>query len=229
MKYLGSKRAIAKQLNDVMRVHYKDYQYYVEPFVGGGNMIKESTHPNRIGYDINEYVIAYFNALKNGWLPPKDVSEELYKDIKNNKEKYEKHLVCFVGFGCSFAGKWFGGYARSKCGRNYANIGYNSSINNDLPYIKAINFIHSDYRNIKFTEPSIIYCDPPYKGVTGYRDKFDHDNFYAWLFDRKKDGHKLFISEYEMPRGFIEVLAIPSKTYINGNTATPKIEKLYTL
>ena len=32
----------------------------------------------------------------------------------------------FVGFGCSFAGKWFGGYARSNDKRNYAKMAKNS-------------------------------------------------------------------------------------------------------
>lgn len=186
MKYLGSKRLIAKQLNNIMQQYYCDYQCYVEPFVGGANMIKESTHQNRIGYDINEYVISYFNALKNGWLPPKDVSEELYKDIKNNKEKYPMELVCFVGFECSFANKWFGGYARAKDNKNYATIGYNSALKKDIPFIGNITFQHTSYENIIFNDKSVIYCDPPYKGVTGYRDKFDHDKFYNWLFERKK-------------------------------------------
>lgn len=250
MKYLGSKRRIAVELNGLMQPYYNDYGVFVDAFVGGANLIKEITHPNRIAYDINEYVIAYFNALKDGWLPPKDVSEELYKDIKNNKEKYPKQLVCFVGFSCSFASKWFGGYARDRVGRNYATIGFNSCIKNDvpmtrnfanegynyalskdLPYIKPITFIHSDYRNITFSEPSIIYCDPPYKGVTGYRDKFNHDEFYEWLFERKKDGHKIFISEYEMPNDFTCIWSKDQSVYLDNNTnkSQKRTEKLFTL
>lgn len=231
MKYLGSKRRIASELNNIMQPYYSDYGTFVDAFVGGGNLIKAITHPNRMAYDINEYVIAYFNALKDGWLPPKDVSEELYKDIKNNKEKYPKELVCFVGFAVSFGGKWFGGYARDRVGRNYATIGFNSCINKDLPYIKPITFIHSDYRNIIFNEPSIIYCDPPYKGVTGYRDKFCHDEFYTWLIERNKDGHKLFISEYEMPNDFTCIWSKDQSVYLDNNTNKPqkRTEKLFTL
>lgn len=229
MKYLGSKRTIAKQLNDVMSIYYNDYPYYVEPFVGGANMIKAVTHHNKTGYDINEYVIAYFNALKNGWLPPKDVSEELYKDVKNNKENYPKELVCFIGFTCSFAGKWFGGYARSRCDRNYANVSFNSAIKKDIPFIQNIEFKHSSYQDISFKDKSIIYCDPPYLGTTGYKDKFNHDEFYTWLFKMKDNGNKVFISEYAMSSDFKEILAIPHKTYINGNNANLKIEKLFTI
>ena len=232
MKYMGSKKRIAKELNSIMQPYYNDYGTFVDAFCGGGNLIKEITHPNRIAYDINEYVIAYFNALKNGWLPPKDVSEELYKDIKNNKEKYPKELLCFVGFSCSFASKWFGGYARDRvCNRNFANEGYNYAVKKDLPYINPITFIHSDYRNITFTEPSIIYCDPPYKNCTGYRDKFLHDEFYTWLLERKKDGHKLFISEYEMPHDFTCIWSKDQSVYLDNNTNTPRnaTEKLFTI
>jgi DNA adenine methylase len=247
---MGSKRRIANELNSIMQPFYKDYGVYVEPFVGGANMIKSVTHPNRIGYDSNEYIIAYFNALKYGWLPPKDVSEESYKDIKNNKDKYPKELVCFVGICCSFAGKWFGGYARDRIGKNYATIGFNSCIKNDvpltrnfaneghnyavkkdLPYIKPVTFIHSDYRDIVFTEPTIIYCDPPYRNVTAYKDKFDHEQFYEWCHKQKSNGHKLFISEYNMPNDFTCIWSKEQAIYLDNNTNTPRnvTERLYTL
>lgn len=232
MKYLGSKRMIAKELNAIMQPYYNDYKTFVDTFCGGGNLIKEITHQNKIAYDINEYVISYFNSLKNGWLPPKEVSEELYKDIKNNKEKYPKPIVCFVGFSCSFGGKWFGGYARDRVGnRNFANEGYNYALNKDLPYIMPITFIQSDYRNITFSEPSIIYCDPPYKKCTGYRDKFNHEEFYEWCRKQKSNSHKLFISEYEMPSDFQCIWSKEQNVHLDNNNKKiqTKIERLFIL
>ena len=66
-----------------------------------------------------------WKALQNGWIPPNDISEEEYKYIRENKNE-NMALTSFVGFGCSFAGKWFGGYARSNDKRNYAKMAKNS-------------------------------------------------------------------------------------------------------
>jgi DNA adenine methylase len=54
----------------------------VEPFVGGANVI-DKVQGKRIGGDKNEYVIALFKALQNGWIPPKNVSEEECEKFKN--------------------------------------------------------------------------------------------------------------------------------------------------
>ena len=51
-------------------------------------------------------------------------------------------------------------------------------------------------------EKSIIYCDPPYKGTSGYGAKFEYDKFYDWCFSKKDEGHKVYISEYSMPTEF---------------------------
>ena len=57
MKYLGSKNRIAKNILPIMIKNRKDGQFWVEPFVGGANMI-DKVSGNRIGSDSNEYVIA---------------------------------------------------------------------------------------------------------------------------------------------------------------------------
>lgn len=39
MKYMGSKRRVAKYILPIMLAERKPDQWWVEPFVGGGNMI----------------------------------------------------------------------------------------------------------------------------------------------------------------------------------------------
>ena len=47
---------------------------------------------------------------------------------------------------------------------------------------------------------SIIYCDIPYKETTKYNiNIFDYNKFYDWCIEKHKEGHKVFISEYDMP------------------------------
>lgn len=68
--------------------------------------------------DKHEYLIEMYKALQNGYELPDNLSKEQYYDIKANKDR-DKALTGFVGFGCSFGGKWFGGYAQNRANRNY--------------------------------------------------------------------------------------------------------------
>lgn len=111
MKYMGSKARVAKYILPIILKDRKEGQCYVEPFVGGANMI-DKVDGWRIGADFNEYLPALYTALQNGWVPPLEITENQYKDIKKNKDNYDKALVAFAGFACSYAAKWFGGYCR---------------------------------------------------------------------------------------------------------------------
>ena len=78
MQYLGSKNKIAKHLLPIILKNRKPEQYYVEPFMGGGNMI-DKVDGLRIGNDINYYLIEMWKSLQKGWIPPDVVTEEEYK------------------------------------------------------------------------------------------------------------------------------------------------------
>ena len=63
-----------------------------------------------------------------------------------------------------------------------------------------------DYREMEFSAPGIIYCDPPYKSTEErYGRDFDFDDFYAWC---EHQANPVFISEYTMPEDrFVPVAA----------------------
>ena len=96
MKYMGSKNAIAKEILPIMQ-SVRNNRTWVEPFVGGANMI-DKVDGDRIGNDLNQYLISMWKALQNGWEMPSFVSEETYKDLQQNKEDRPPELVAFVGF-----------------------------------------------------------------------------------------------------------------------------------
>lgn len=99
MKYQGSKNRLSKELVPIIESYItEETKTYIEPFVGGGNLIDKICFNNKIGYDNHPYVIALLKALSKGWTPPLEITEELYKEIKDNKEKYPDYLVGYVGF-----------------------------------------------------------------------------------------------------------------------------------
>lgn len=69
--------------------------------------------------DRHEYLIAMLQGVQQGYNLPEHITPEQYQYIRENKDA-DPVLAGFVGFGCSFGGKWFGGYARNKTGTNYA-------------------------------------------------------------------------------------------------------------
>ena len=228
MKYQGSKRRIQKEILEIILKDRKENQYYVEPFMGGCNVICE-VEGNRIGNDLNEYISSmWYEMIYNNWLPPNNVTETEYIHIKDNKHLYPKYLVGFVGVSLTFGSTWFGTYARNKRGTNYAISGRDNLIK-QIEKLKGIKIYSCDYKDIDIPKNSIIYCDPPYKNTTGYKDKFNHYEFYKWCFKMKELGHVIFISEYDMPSEFKEVWRKELSTNLNAKYKNKPIEKLFTI
>lgn len=190
---------------------------------------------NKILNDKNPYLIAMFEALQGGWIPPTYVSEEDYKIAKTNQEK-EPHVAGFVGFACSFAGKFWGGYARDKKGGgsgNYALRGHNSILRK-METLMGAEFTCKDFRNLDY-DNCFIYCDPPYKDTTPYYKKilgeFPYDEFLEWVQKQSKK-NTVLVSEYKhnVPCGAKIVLEIPSRTSIRDKSGNviDTVEVLYT-
>lgn len=94
---------------------------------------------------------------------------------------------------------------------------------NEISKLKNIELLNTSYENIKFKENSVIYCDPPYKETTGYKSDFDHNKFYEWA--RKQNN--IFISEYQMPDDFKEILRIEKRVFVDTQKSKTAIEKLF--
>ena len=143
MHYVGSKRRHAKHMLPIILESAYAGQTYVEPFVGGANMI-DKVRGKRIGADSNINTIILLQAIQNNWIPPKTLSESLYKELKAQVEP--SPLKSFAGFCCSFGAKWFGGYAncgvdadgnpRNRCGEARRHLLKQRGC------LKGIDFVH---------------------------------------------------------------------------------------
>jgi len=234
MKYVGSKNRLAKELVPIIQSYITEETVgYLEPFVGGANMIDKIEHNNKIGYDIHEELIELLKSLSNGWTPPLYISEELYKEMQKNKGKYDKNLLGYVGFQLSYGGKWFGGYRRDSIGkRDYSKEAYNNVIK-QTPLLKGIKFEYRDFRKVEDINGYVIYCDIPYKNTTKYSvDKFPYGDFYDWCIKMSKNNIVL-ISEYNMPEDIFECIwSKEHKVLIDSNKSSNnkdniRIEKLF--
>lgn len=243
MRYVGNKRRIAKEILPIILANRKPNQYFIEPFCGSCSIIQEVENP-RIATDNNYYLIELLKWIQKGYKPPNIVTEEEYnrikKDIKEGWVTYVKPpwydaYIGFVGFCCSFGGKWFGGYCRGVDNkgnpRNFAAEQVRDLMK-QTPKLKGIDFRCCDYRDLEIPQNSLIYADPPYKNTTKYSTSkdFDHDKFYQWCRDKYKEEHQIFISEYEMPNDFVCVWQKRIVSSLDLNTGgKTNVEKLWTL
>lgn len=202
MKYMGSKRRIAKHIIPIMvdEADKVGITKWVEPFVGGANLIdKVPARFERVGYDLNEHVIYALKDIRD--MPndlPNEVSEEAYRGYKGRPAE---NITSWVRIACSFAGIFESKLASDKSGvRNYS-FEAKRNAQKQSPLIQGVEFIHADYRNLSFVD-SFIYCDPPYKGASGYKTgDFNHEEFYEWCRDQSKN-NIVFVSEYTAPDDF---------------------------
>jgi len=242
MKYMGSKAKYAEEILDAIEneVHSRIYNYhnYVEPFVGGANVIDKTGKYNalrsmtRIGET--------FRAVQKGWKPSDKYTEEDYKMAKENAKCTWKTAspdlliaeIGFIGIGCSYAGKWFGGYARGNDNkgnpRNYALESKKNLLKQSENLIDIV-FTNEEYWNLDFARPSIIYCDPPYEGTTKYKDNFNHERFWMWCDAQRDKGHKVFVSEYKAPEGWRCIWEKSVNSSLTKETGSKKAtERLFT-
>lgn len=225
MQYMGSKRKIAKEILPIILRDRKEDQLYVEPFMGGCNML-DKVRGRRLGNDHHPYLVAMWKALQLGWVPPTEVSRKRYYEVKANPELFPAEEVGFIGFPCSFGCKWWGGYASNKEGRNYALVACRSLLR-QIKNLLDVQFADFPYRFIPLEPKSVIYCDPPYEGTTSYAGGFDHADFWQWCRELKAEGHQVFVSEYNAPPDFTLLHEVRLKSTLDKNSQYERVEKLF--
>lgn len=203
MRYMGGKSRIAKQIASHLISH--GASSYVEPFVGGGAVLTiVSRRFERVtAADVMADLIDMYKAIQGGWTPPDIVSEADYQSLRHADSS---PLRTFVGFGASFGGKWWGGYARDSRGDNYARQTKNSLIKSAKSgmFDSHVSFESSDIFHLPLSDDlsdSVIYCDPPYRGTTPYQGVEPFDTDKAWELYRSwaDQGAHVYVSEYDGP------------------------------
>ena len=117
---------------------------------------------------------------------------------KNDNYKYKG----YAGFAFSYSGKWLGGWRRDGLNkRDYVNESYKNAINQS-PLLQGVRLVNESYLDLQIPENSLIYCDTPYEGTTKYKDSFNHAEFWDWCRQKAKEGHIVFVSEYNAPNDF---------------------------
>jgi len=236
MHYMGGKFRIAKHIVDYLELIREAGQTYFEPFVGSANVICQMSG-DRIGSDIHKDLILLLKDVRDNAISlPNSMTEEEYRKLKTLPPSA---IRGFAGFGCSFAGGWFKGFARSGKGKqgNYCLIAKNSLLRK-RPGLQGVELMCVDYKTLSPSD-LLIYCDPPYANTanggkwrgSNHKDKkFNHGEF--WEIMRKwSEKNTVVISEYSAPADFKCVLEMQTRTGLRTKLRMKdkRTERLYLL
>ena len=227
MNYMGSKASISYSIVPIIKkcLYCSGYTTYIEPFVGGANIIDKVRCDHKIGNDINRYLIELLRYAQTREISdfPEDISYEEYciaRDKFNscNVTSEEYWYIGCVGFLASFNGRFFdGGFAKPHYSDGQYREPYKEHLRNLMKQnLSDIDFICSDYTSYKNVKRCLIYCDPPYENTKDYNGNkhFNSDEF--WDFARKlSDSNIVLVSEQTAPKDFNEIWAQDVKRQIN--------------
>lgn len=193
LKWAGGK---SQMLTDIMRLAPKNFNKYIEPFIGGGAVYFSLNHSNSIISDLNEDLIITYQQVK------KNVGEviDILKTYKNEEEFFYKirsvnpeklkdaeraarliylNKTCFNGlFRVNKKGEFNTPY-----GKRTGDFLNKENLINASECLKGTNIYHSDYKKVlkkHAKKGDFIFLDPPYQPVSKFSDfkRYTKEQFY---------------------------------------------------
>ena len=175
---LGNKKNIK---NIIIKQIPKDFNLYIEPFVGSGiiflNLKLKENNKNSILNDLDKIVIEAHNSIKQGVTLDENnfsfsqngkVQTEFYKKKHNNNN--DKFLASIISLCGTFMGDGVGKIYKSKIITNKNFINKIKHAKKQKEYYSNTRLFNTDYINIikKFdNKNSFFYLDPPYENSVG--------------------------------------------------------------
>ncbi|MGV2853748.1 DNA adenine methylase [Glutamicibacter sp. AGC13] len=238
---MGGKGRIAKKIAESISNHIPHHSgTYWEPFIGGGAIAaKLGNQFDTANYsDIHPDLMLMWQALHDGWEPPSVVSYDEYQELRYAEQP--SALRGFVGFGGSFGGRFFEGYARGGHNANGTPRNHQAesarALLRDAPKMRAkveTNYRQADAITINPQVGDVVYCDPPYEGTKNYSrtDRIDHAEFWEVAGGWAARGAHVFVSEYKAPDGWKCIWEQPLRSSVRVGSEDRHIatERLFTI
>ena len=224
MRYLGGKHWISGQLSEVI-LPLAAGRRILEPFCGGLSMTV-ALQP-AVASDASEPLINLIQSVRDGWEPPDEVSEEMYREVKAGPHDV---MWCYVGLCCTWGGKWWGGYPRPHERQRSPTGAAKRRLLEQIRLTQEVQFKQQSYEQLDVQYGDVVYCDPPYKGTTmGYAGapSFDHDAFWDWV-DYVSQHALVLVSEFSAPKGIDCIAKFPRKVNVRAAASGgQEIDKLF--
>ncbi len=238
-RFWGGKTRSGKRFAEAilsLMEHLPSFDYYLEPFVGGGGLLVQMAKrlPSDcpiIASDLDPKVITYLKAVKKGWVPPSKITKAQFDQLKATSRTQCTPMHFVVGHFTCFNGRYFADRFQ-----NYTNPKLEVAsrrIRKIAPFLKRVQFELRDYRDYtpKNTKNALIVCDPPYFAGDRYQYpdtflQFDYPQFYQWVRDMSRENYVLFC-DYDAPDGFLSIWKMPTTHNNKKRLSFQKVENLF--
>lgn len=193
LKWAGGKTQL---LPDILRLAPKNFNKYIEPFIGGGAVYFNLKHTRSIISDSNEELIITYKQVRDNIkevisiLERYENTEEFYyktRSLDTSKLSYSERAArliylnktCFNGlFRVNKRGEFNVPY-----GKRPGAFLNKENLKGASLYLKGTEIYHSDYKGIltKFAQKGdFIFLDPPYQPVGKFSDfkRYTKEFFY---------------------------------------------------
>jgi DNA adenine methylase len=204
MQYCGGKSRISKKIAHIILAE-RSGRILWEPFCGALSMTI-ALQPD-LASDIHPGLIQLYSrtAADPNWLDDFECSEQDYQNARALPDA--DPLKAFIGFGCSFGGKWFGGFGRRRItAKNPHSVCHVSrvSLKKRVAQIRSVLLQCLPFDAITPSAGCLLYLDPPYSNTTlAGSTPFDQSRFLDLCESWARAGSIVFISEYDLPIGKI--------------------------
>lgn len=234
MRYLGGKSRIAEPLVAAMSADIADCQRFVDVFCGALNVTARIIGVQRFANDGCVPLIRLYEAWREGWRPPDDITRDIYETVKARSDP-DDPLTAFVGFACAYSGAWFNGYAHSTKPRPKVPHGEvfaksaARSLARKLAACSDVAFSALDFGSVDAGSGDVVYCDPEYHGTKRYAyftEPFDYARFVAHADALARAGACVYVSEYAVQSPTWEQVAEFGNRR-RSSTPSGKVEKLF--
>lgn len=223
MRYLGGKSRTAGAIADVIR----PTGLWWDPFCGGlASAVALAKYGPGIVSDANAALIALYQAVRDGWDPPTEATEEEWHAAKALPDSDPRKAM--LGVGCSYGGMWFSSPNVKRIRRWNRKQSYwcddnavgatRTALLRDVSALAQCSFQVGHFLTLDVPAGvEVVYCDPPYAGTTGYKatGPFDHAAFWARC-QELAETVRVFVSEYACPVPHEEVWSRKSGCMLSG-------------
>lgn len=243
MRYLGGKARLVGKFALLVNARSANRTLW-EPFCGGLNASVRLEARRHILSDAEPCLVTLVRAVVlEGWLPDLNaVSKALWERHRANPDP-DDPMTAFLGYGCSFSGKWFSTYAGFTYDSFHMKRGNHGSAVRSGPLVSVKSLLKArfalDGREVEVercdfldgTRPDgvdVIYADPPYRGTTGYDavpGEFDSDRFWEVASAHAADGVDVFVSERTAPVGWAPVWTGGRRRILGGSPGGERLDE----
>lgn len=233
IRYLGGKARLAKRIAAIVDADRAEGEPFWDLCCGSGRVIAAVPDRGpRYGVEVVPSLVRLLCESRDGtFVPPAEVTREQYAQLKAHARAEpgsDDPLLAFVGFGGSFAGKWFAGYANDNHGRDYIGEAGRNCVKL-AETLSGVEFICAQWQTLMDRISGTVYIDPPYAGTTGYKAAPPHDPVAFWrdadALVERDSVRAVFVSEYAAPAGWTEIARWEGQKAINRGT---RVERLFT-